>query len=146
MPLDPRHKKTYQIRAPLATHWRSATCEEVECEFFVDGWRLRVENLTERDLYKVKNSGRHCMELPVAEGETWLVFGPGTPCLRQWAPGQPLVERHHRLPVGRPELYVVRPGDWRLYTGESYRFDRGDQWRDDFAEHQDRLADRVKKG
>ena len=30
--------KTYGIRAPLATHWRKASCVEVECEGHRTGW------------------------------------------------------------------------------------------------------------
>jgi len=145
MALDPLVKKTYQIRAPLATHWRSATCEEVGCEFFADGWRLRKELLTDRDIYTIGQI-RHYVELDVADGETWLVFSPGTPCLKQWATGQLFTEGHHKLPVGRLGIYRLQPGDWRQYTSRPYVFDKADQWCDDFATHQDRLATIASRG
>lgn len=143
--LPPQAKKTYSIRAPLATHWRSATCEEVDCELYTDGWRLRAELVGEADRHFILASGRRYMELDVAEGEAWLVFGPGTPCLLQWACGQPFTDRHHKVQV-RPEVYILTPGDWRMWCGSPYRFDRQSQWVEDFGEHQERLSDRARQG
>lgn len=143
--LPPQAKKTYSIRAPVATHWRSATCEEVECELYTDGWRLRKELLSETDTAYIISTGRQYMELDVADGETWLVFEPGTPCLLQWATGQSFTERHHKVQV-RPGIYLLTPGDWRMWCGQPYRFDRADQWVDDFGTHQERLATVAKRG
>lgn len=143
--LEPQQRQTYRILAPVATHWRSATCEEVECGLFADGWRLRKELVNERDLDFIKRSRRQFIELDLSEGEIWLVFAPGTPCLLQWATGLPFTERHHKLPTGRPEFYTVQPGDFRMRCGEARVFDRGDQWVDDFACHQDRILERGKR-
>jgi hypothetical protein len=143
--LPPEAKKTYSIRAPIATHWRSASCAEVDCELYTDGWRLRAELLSEGDLHLIRESGRKWTELQIAEGETWLVFSPGTPCLLQWSVGQPFTERNHKVQA-RPEVYLLTPGDWRMWCGEEYRFRRSDQWVEDFGEHQERLADRARQG
>lgn len=144
--LPPQAKQTYRIAAPLATHWRPATCAEVGCEHYRDGWRVRVEGLSEADLFAARNSGRRWRELQVAAGETWMVFEAGQPCFRAWRKGQPFLAQHHKVPNDRGEIYLLQPGDWRAYGGRGRRYDRGDQWRDDFAEHQDRLADRFKRG
>lgn len=144
--LPPQSKVAYRIVAPLATHWRAATCEEVECTYYLDGWQLRADSLSEADRHAVDTSGRHYKVLRIAEGETWLVFEAGQPCFRQWMPGQQFIEGHHRVPNNRPEAYLRSAGDWRLYLGSHCRFDRGDQWRDDFAEHQDKLATQKERG
>lgn len=143
--LQPQHKQTYAIRAPLATHWRSATCAEVECEMYVDGWRLNASVVTDADKKFIRESGRHWTLLDVGNGDQWLVFEPGTPCLLQWGPGQPFTERHHKVQV-RPEIYLLTPGDWRMWCGRGYKFDRPDQWVDDFGTHQDRLRELEKRG
>ena len=31
--------KTYQMAQPLKTHWRPASCEEVDCPNYLSGWR-----------------------------------------------------------------------------------------------------------
>jgi hypothetical protein len=131
--------KTYGIRMPLTTHWRKATCAEVECPDHTHGWRVRVENLTPDLVHTARTCGRRFRELSVAEGETYLVFEAGQPCFRA---------SDHRVRVERPELYVVRDGDWRgnprhttptVHSGP-------DSWVDDFATHQQTLADAANEG
>src|SRR5258708_39959331 len=39
--------KTYQISAPLATHWRPATCEEAECLAYLHGGQTSCDESTE---------------------------------------------------------------------------------------------------
>lgn len=89
----------HTISAPLATHWRPATCAQVGCEQYRAGWRLRLEGLSDRDLAAVDASGRRYVREEGGPGETWLVFEAGQACFRS---------RQHRLPSGRAELYVVR--------------------------------------
>ena len=131
--------KTFQVAAPAATHWRPASCEDVGCEQYRHGWRVRVEGLTERDLHTARNCGRTYRVEQIADGETWLVYPPGQPCFRA---------SQHRLPTGRPELYVVRDGDWRgnPRRTEARRHTRADHWVEEFGEHQERLADEIRKG
>jgi hypothetical protein len=130
--------KTYRISSPLATHWRSATCAEVACPAYENGWRVRVEGLSPELLHAAKTSGRRYSEQHIAEGETWLVFEPGQQCFQV---------SQHRTPVGRPELYLVRGGDWRGNpTGELREHAHAQDWIEDFGEHQDNLADQMRKG
>jgi hypothetical protein len=138
--MGPESYKTYAIHSPLATHWRPASCEEVGCIDFLKGWRTRVEGLAPEVLHAVRHqSGRKFTELPVVEGETWLVFEAGQPCWRASL---------HRLPTGRPELYVVRDGDRRGNPrGTKDRVHlRPELWQEDFAEHQQGLADAIQEG
>jgi hypothetical protein len=131
--------KTYAIEAPAATHFRAATCEQAGCEAYRQGWQLRKEVLSPELLHAVETSGRSYTEMPVRDGETWLVFAPGQPCFRAAA---------HRVRLDRPELYVVRGGDWRgdpMNVGTQVH-SGPDAWADDFATHQDKLANEGKKG
>lgn len=130
--------KTYALAAPLATHWRKATCVEVDCPDYLNGWRVRVEGLDDQLLHDARRYGRH-RELPVAEGETWLVYEAGQPCFRA---------AQHRKRIERPELYIVRDGDWRGNPRgtQSRRHARPEDWVDDFANHQGRLADAHGRG
>lgn len=137
--MGPEAYKSYVISQPLATHWRPATCEEVNCPDWQHGWKVRVEGLSAENLHTVRHCGRRFSELPVTEGETWLIFEAGQPCFRV---------SQHRAPVGRPPLYLVREGDHRGNPrGTKARLhQRADSWRDDFAEHQQTLADAQQRG
>lgn len=134
---DPRNYQTYSIHAPLSTHWRKATCVEVACPNYLNGWRVRVEHLPPELLHQARTSGRRYTELAVREGETYLVYEAGQPCFEAST---------HRARVERPELYVIRDGDARGNpTGRRRQVD-GVAWNDDFGEHQERIADLMKEG
>lgn len=137
--MGPESYKSYVIAQPLATHWRPATCEEVGCDHFLHGWKVRVEGLPPQLLHDAKTSGRAFTEVSITEGETWLHFAAGQRCFAHF---------RHRLPVGRPPLYVVRDGDRRGNPrGTKARLhQRADFWVEDFAEHQDNLADAQRRG
>lgn len=130
--------KTYQIAAPLSTHHRPATCAEVDCPDYLHGWRVRVETLTPELLHEAKTCGRRFREVPVAPGETWLSYEAGQPCFRAG---------EHRKRLDRPELFIVRGGDFRGNPlGQSREHARPELWVEDFAEHQGRLADVQRRG
>lgn len=137
--LPPQAVKTFQVVSPPKTHWRAASCEEVECADYAHGWRVRVEGLTDADLYTARNCGRSFREVHVAEGETWLVYAAGQPCFRA---------SQHRVPTGRPELYFVREGDWRGNPRgiRPRQHSRAEHWVEEFGEHQQRLADEIERG
>jgi hypothetical protein len=131
--------KTYAVVSPLSTHFRPATCAEVDCPHYVNGWRVRVEALTPDLLHAARTSGRKYAEQRVAEGETWLVFEAGQDCFKT---------RDHRTRLDRAPLYVVRDGDHRgnpRQTRARQHLNPGN-WVDDFATHQQAIADEIKKG
>lgn len=134
--------KTYSIAAPRATHWRAATCAEVECENHTHGWVSDIDESTEdgqKWAFLIrKRSGRSYTETRLDSGVTRFAFGPGQTCFQA---------SEHKLPNGRPELYVVRGGDWRGNPrGEIQQGLTPGQWTDDFGQHQEVLADRLKRG
>ncbi|NUS26043.1 MAG: hypothetical protein HOV92_17725 [Streptomyces sp.] len=131
--------KTYEVRSPLSTHFRPATCAEVDCPHYLNGWRVRVEALTPELLREARNSGRAYTTEAVAQGETWLVFAAGQPCFKS---------SQHRTRLERPPLYLVHDGDWRGNPrGTKGRLhQRPENWVEDFAEHQQKLADEIEKG
>jgi hypothetical protein len=62
-------------------------------------------------------------------GLTVFTFPPGTDCFTQ-----------HQTRRSRPPLFVVRQGDWRGHFGAPQVHSSPEAWVDDFASHQDRLA------
>lgn len=138
-PQGPVHAyQTYQILTPPgADHWRPATCEETGCEFWEHGWQTRVPATDAQLLDTVRKAGRPYLER-VEEAEVVFTFGPGTRCFRA---------SQHQVKVGRPELFVVRDGDWRGNpTGRTRQHVRPDDWVEDLQEHTGHLHDQREKG
>ena len=147
--MEPGAYKTYAMVSPLATHFRPATCAEVDCPHYLNGWGVRIHQLPAEDQAAVRQAtyetqGRRYRyayeEREMTAGETWLLFKPGQPCFKA---------REHRARVDdRPPLYIVRDGDHRGNPrGTKARLhQRPENWVEDFAEHQQKLADEIEKG
>lgn len=134
--------KTYSVSAPLSTHFRDATCAEVRCEAYESGWMTTIDESSElgqRQAYYIrKQSGRKFTETSMSEGRTIFTFEPGQKCFRADT---------HKVRVERPEIYVVRDGDWRGNpAGAVRRHANAADWVDDMANHQDKLATRLEQG
>jgi len=130
--------KTYQIVSPLSTHWEPATCAQVDCPEYLNGWRVRVEGLPAEMVLAARTTGRKFTELEVAHNEHWLVFEAGQPCFR--------ASLHRRL-LDKQEIFIARDGDFRGNpTGNVRKHTRPEFWVEDFADHQDRLARQIQQG
>lgn len=135
--LPPQAMKSYRIIAPSATHFRPATCEEVDCIPYREGWRLRVEGLPPEMLHTARTCGRKFTELRVAEGETYLVYEAGQPCFKA---------SQHMVPNGRPERFIERDGDWRGNPTGRRIMHSVTGWVDSFGENQERLREAQERG
>jgi hypothetical protein len=142
--------QTYQVKAPKTTHWRRATCEEVDCPNFLHGFMVLCDESSEdgqrRAAYIRQDKSRECREQrgfdhpdhQIPPSVTVFIYTPGQTC---FAAGE------HRVPNGRQELYLVRGGDWRGNPRQMLRRHSGAQaWLDDFGEHQEKIADLLQKG
>ena len=143
--------KTYEIASPIATHYRDGTCEEAGCLAHQHGWSStpdpakilqKLPHLTSAQAvamaeqqahYIRKLSGRRFTERLAESGLAEFTFEAGQQCFET-----------HKVPLERPEFYVVRDGDWRQ-LGRPQMHSGPDAWVNDFAEHQDRIA-RVVNG
>jgi len=133
--------KTYRIVSPQATHFRTATCAEVDCAAYLNGWQSVIDESTpegqERAYYIRRQSGRGFTE--ARNGAlTVFTFEAGQPCFAR---------SEHQVRLDRPELYLVADGDWRGNpTGRQRTHQNAADWVDDFGEHQLRLADQIERG
>jgi hypothetical protein len=128
--------KTYAVTSPLDTLVRAA-CEQVDCAAWRLGWRTLVDEATElgrqQAVYIRHGARRTYRERPGPAGLTEFVFDSGQRCFAE-----------HRT---RPEIYVVRGGDWRGNpSGERRLHSRPADWVEDFTEHQGRVAEQVEGG
>ncbi len=134
--------RTFAIAAPRATHFRPGSCAEAQCPEYLAGWRSVFDEGTElgrRQAHYVRlESGRGYSEARDERGLTVFTFEAGQSCFRS----------PHQIPLDRPQLFVVRDGDWRGNpTGtEPYHHARPEDWVDDFQTNQDRLRRAIEKG
>ncbi len=153
--------KTYAVAAPLATHFRPATCAEAGCRAHANGWLSAFDetaDLGQGQAHYVRcDSGRRFVE---HKGRNFrhVVDEAGRPAGVEFydQPGMTVFEfeagqrcfGRHQVPLDRPEIYTVRRGDWRGDpTGAGpYRHAGVDDWLDDFGTHQQCIADTIERG
>ena len=128
--------QTYSVVAPLATHWRDATCEEAGCQAFKHGWRTVVPSASPLASEVRALEGRYHFVETHEDGQAVFTFPPGQACFRS---------SQHRVPLERDPLFLVRSGDWRGYGPARVHLRPGD-WVDDFQESLDRVRDRQERG
>lgn len=135
--------KTFTIKAPLSTHWRPATCAEVDCRHHAIGWDSIVDEATHLGQFQAHHirhgAGRRYTEERDPAGLTIFHFEPGQTCFNSDA---------HRTLIGRPELFIVSDGDWRGNPrGTPARIHQTpDDFVEEFAEHQQHIADTIERG
>lgn len=88
----------YRIAMPLATHWEVASCEDIDCAAFLNGWRTVLP--ADSDLIStLKRSGRKYREERQEDGTIAFLFAPGQTCFAQLT---------HRRQSDRPGLFLHR--------------------------------------
>lgn len=135
-PLMPKHNyKTFALRQPIHTHTRKATCQEVDCEHFHNGWNLPVSGLDAAMLHAVKVTGRKYVEKKILS-ETYLVFEPGQQCFTV-----------HRVPLERdPFMFIGRGHHSAFVARKPDQVGSTVEWVERFAEHQDNIVREINKG
>jgi hypothetical protein len=136
----PEDYKTYGLMRPKATHWRTATCQEVNCANHARGWRMTLDLSTalgqRQGRYIRDHSGRSYVNVGQEGVLVTLEFAAGQKCFAE-----------HRVPLERMPLFVVKGGDYRGNPRGIQTQRRSAQgWIDDFGEHQLRLKETVERG
>jgi hypothetical protein len=137
--LDPYQYSTYRVLSPQRTHYRDATCPEVDCPNYLHGWATTIDTTTDRgqsQAYYIRHeSGRRSVEECTAPGVVRFVFEPGQMCFGA-----------HYAPVGRPPLYLVQRGDWRVPLETERVHKHAEDWADDCQNQTDLLITRLQRG
>lgn len=131
--------RTYRAISPLSTHFRLATCQEIQCPAYTNGWTyLKTDLEREHLLYAVTHAGKRYREMSLTEsGEIYLVFEPGQRCFQADS---------HRMPLDRPEFYYTGRGDFRSFSIRKAQQLRAEDWVDHFANHVDKLNTKQQEG
>lgn len=139
--LPARAMQTFQVTAPVSTHTRAATCEEVECGAYLRGWRMKIDlntDLGQRQAQYIKHhAGRSYKKIGAQDGLVELEFAANQPCFQE-----------HRARIDRPEIYRVKGGDYRGNPLKTLTrvHKKPEFWVEEFAENQDRLKTAIEKG
>ena len=135
----PQLYQTYSVSAPLATHWRPATCAEVDCPHYLNGWTTTVDTSTDlgqkQAAYIVGGATRGHVATMVGAGMWEFRFGPGQKCFRA---------ETHRVPLERDAVFRKAAGDFRAFGRVQTLSERA--WLDDFGAHQEHVKDVVERG
>ena len=132
---------SYRIISPSRTHFGPATCEDVDCQAYIEGWRSIFDESTElgaRQAYYVRHeSGRGFRETRDETGLTVFSFSPGQRCFRK-----------HVYRNELPPIYRVQGGDFRGNPRGIVPVNhvRPEDWIEDFAEHQDKITTILERG
>jgi hypothetical protein len=118
----------------IRPYWRKATCAEVDCDQWREGWTTVVDPNTAlgRDQadYIRTQSGRRFTQSTTPHG--WIAFEFEA---RQRCFGSD----RHLVQADRPELFIARAGDWRAALSQPRVYERSNQWVDDLHTRTDRL-------
>jgi hypothetical protein len=136
----PTAYKTYAIHAPLATHWNTVTCADVDCPHYLTGWDSVIDERTDlggrQAHYIRRESGRKFTEERQPDGLTRFRFEAGQRCFQQ-----------HKARNMRDERYVERDGDHRGNpTGRRYVHKRPGEWVESFQANQERVKAIQERG
>lgn len=141
--IDAQHYQTFQIAAPVATHWRKVPCDGLpgNCHAAEHGWKMTLDLNTglgqQQARYIKYQSGRRYEIAEQKDGMVTLVFPGGQPCFAT-----------HRVRTDRPETYAVKGGDFRGNPLNSVTrvHKKPEFWVEEFAQNQDRIAEIQKRG
>lgn len=152
--LGPGQMQTYQIDAPLSSHFRTASCEEVNCPNHERGWVTVIDESTplgKRQAAYIRETCRptsavlapgtqvraRFVEGRSPAGWTEFRFGAGQECFKP-----------HQVRLSREEIYSVRGGDWRGNPrGTRPRVhDKAEHWVEDMDEHLDKFRTLKERG
>lgn len=125
--------QTFGVSAPIETHYRPATCAEVECEARANGWTTLMAAGSDELAFltgavcagTVDGHRRHYTAEPAGDGFVRLTFPAGQPCFKASV---------HRVPLERPAIFTVRSGDIARAAGAARVHTRPEHWVEEFTE------------
>ena len=133
--MPPEAYKTYSITQPADLFVKTA-CENAGCDAFAYGWVTTVDEATpigETQARYIRYGAKRTFREQRDGALTVFTFDPGQRCFAE-----------HRT---RPEHYRVSGGHWQMPFRQPLRDHvNAADWVEDFAEHQQGLADRLAKG
>jgi len=138
--MPPSAYRSFEVRSPVQTHYRSVPCQQADCAHHRDGWISVLDVATTQGkawAAAIRKSGRRF---------TVDRAGPDTTVTYRFPAGQQCFASPHKVPVGRPEIFVVRDGDWRGNPTGRTTQERPEIFVERMAENLDELSTEREKG
>ena len=123
----------YSASWPLQTHWMAASCKEVDCPHFIEGWKTVVPDDSPQAAYIRHDKTRHHQEYRVDDGDIAFVFPSGQRCYNS---------PNHRRKLERGPWLTINSPSYNPFALERYAVD-SIEWMEKF--NQD-MALRAKGG
>lgn len=130
--------KTFELRQPFDSHYRIATCAEVECK----GWRQDMtvtfdltvaQQVADANWLRNRSGLRFTYLLLAGDTKVKFVIPSGQTCMESRL-------RPHRVPLERDPFMLVRGGDFRGNpTGQRMRHTSPESFVDNWATDLDKL-------
>ena len=127
--LGAARQTTYRAVKPLGTHFRKATCAEVDCPNYLNGWKTILPKSNQNLIQTVKNMNLRYTEEDKGD-MVEFIFEAGQTCFKR---------NEHYLDLGRPA--IVGYDD-----GLGFRKQETDQWVDKFNNHLTKLKGEIENG
>ena len=107
----------YQVTWPKETHWRRATCAEVDCPRYLLGWTTTVDGNSPQYDFVMADKERHYRAEVTGAGLITLHYPPGQRCFGSdhWLKlerGPWLTKDLRGLEAGRVEHNAMEPERW----------------------------------
>lgn len=137
---SPELMRTYQMTQPLDTHYRVATCQEVDCSSYANGWKMGFD-LHDDDRaaaarwIRDKSGYAFTYELTPDERRVIFTFAAGQQCFQT-----------HRVFLERDPFMMIRGGSLGRWTGVKQAFTNPMSFLDSWATDLDKLNDRREQG
>ena len=126
--------QTYRASAPPSTHYRQATCQEVDCSKYLNGWHtVKPANIEPDQWYEFASFMRRneyrmsVREYQDNEGYPAFYYAAGQICFEGRSGS-------HRISLERPSIFTIN-------NGLGYGFSRREpaQWVDEMGEQLDKI-------
>lgn len=147
--LPAHRRKTFVYDTPSDTHYRKATCAEVECSKYANGFAIPITPSQDIEAFEgtlkqagytfARGEGPEHLAAEYPAGTRWLVFPPEQRCLESF-------KNPHRIALDHDPIVSIRGGDFRMFTGDNQHFNRVDDWVDALQESTQRLHEEIEKG
>lgn len=136
----PQQYQTFALLRPRGSHFRPATCQEFECDEFIEGFVFSCDTSTDLGQrqfhYITHDKSRSYSMQRVGQYLFKFVYGPGNDGFAH----------EHVLPLHRPPKAIVFGGDWRAQTSEARVHTSVENWTDEHWNHNDKLATIRQRG
>ncbi|MCH9011289.1 MAG: hypothetical protein IIC21_11740 [Chloroflexi bacterium] len=120
----------HRLLTPWDTHKRPATCQEIDCNEYLNGWTVVVDVTTEigksRQYTIEHEAGRRYTKSSLEEGKVVYDFEPGQACFLQ---------SRHTILIGRsPDHRILKAGVSNSSAHPKGRLVGHTEWMDDYGE------------